>query len=394
MSTSEPATPVYIESTHSSDIPPTLRAWSGITWRVIVVLAGFAVAFFFIGLVATVFIALFLAAFFTALAGPIRDLLARFLPKVISLIGSIFLIALAIIVVLYIVITSIINEGPALTKSVSGGFTQIQQWTSGPPLNLSSDDFSKYVSELQTWATNLAESTAVSAFGSLGDLVIGGSVFLFAVIFFMSSPRSIWNFVVSWMPKRAQNEVNVSGQLAWDSLSSYARGVVVVALADATLVFIGLTILQVPLAPALAAIVFFGAFIPVIGAPIATFFAAVIALAERGLVVALLVVGLTVIVGSFDGDVLQPLVMGKAVSLHPLAIILLIGIGSITLGIIGALVAVPIGAAIYRVAKYLTNRDPDNPRSSSPPPDAPPPDAPSADAKPADAPSADALPAG
>jgi len=84
-------------------------------------------------------------------------------------------------------------------------------------------------------------------------------------------------------------------------------------------------------------------------------------LAERGPLIALLVVVLTVIVGSFDGDVLQPLVMGKAVSLHPLAIILLIAIGSITLGIIGALVAVPIGAAIYRVAKYLTNRDPEYP---------------------------------
>jgi putative heme transporter len=390
MSTPEPPAPVFVESAHSSDIPPTLRVWSGITWRVIVVIAGFAVAFFFIGLVATVFIALFLAAFFTALAGPIRDLLARFLPRVIALIGSIVLIALAVILVLFVVITSIINEGPALSKSVSSGFTQIQQWASGPPLNISSDDFSNYVSELQTWATNLAESTAVSTFGSLGDLVIGGSVFIFAVIFFMSSPRSIWNFVVSWMPKRAQNEINVSGELAWDSLSSYTRGVVVVALADATLVFIGLTILQVPLAPALAAIVFFGAFIPVIGAPIATFFAAIIALAERGLLVALLVVVLTVIVGSFDGDVLQPLVMGKAVSLHPLAIILLIGIGSITLGIIGALVAVPIGAAIYRVAKYLTNRDPERPRTSSPPTT----DPTSTSTPPADAPPPASLPAG
>ena len=356
-----------VESVATADIPTTLRVWSGITWRVIIVLAGFAVAFYFIGLVATVFIALFLAAFFTALASPIRNLLARFLPRVVALIASIVLIAIAVLVVLTVVVASIVNEGPALSKSVSAGFTQIQQFVSGPPLNISSDDFSKYVSELQTWATNVAESTAVSIFGSLGDLVIGGSVFIFAVIFFMSSPRAIWNFVVSWMPKRAQKEINVSGELAWDSLSSYTRGVVVVALADSLLVFIGLVILQVPLAPALAAIVFFGAFIPVIGAPIATFFAAIIALAERGIVVALLVVVLTVIVGSFDGDVLQPLVMGKAVSLHPLAIILLIGVGSLTLGVIGALVAVPIGAAVYRVAKYLAHRDPDRPRTASPP---------------------------
>ena len=123
------------------------------------------------------------------------------------------------------------------------------------------------------------------------------------------------------------------------------------------------------LAPALAAIVFFGAFIPVIGAPIATFFAAIVALAERGPIIALLTIGLTVLVGSFDGDVLQPLVMGKAVSLNPLAIIILIAMGSILLGIIGALVAVPIGAAVYRVLKYLTNRDPEHPLPGHDPPD-------------------------
>jgi predicted PurR-regulated permease PerM len=164
--------------------------------------------------------------------------------------------------------------------------------------------------------------------------------------------------------------------------------VVVVALCDSILVFIGLVILQVPMAPALAAIVFFGAFIPVIGAPIATFFAAIVALAERGPIIALLVIGLTVVVGSFDGDVMQPLVMGKAVSLNPLAIIILIAIGSILLGIIGALVAVPIGAAIYRVLKYLTGRDPDHPLPGESPPT---PDAPAA---PADAaPAADNSPA-
>jgi predicted PurR-regulated permease PerM len=111
----------------------------------------------------------------------------------------------------------------------------------------------------------------------------------------------------------------------------------------------------------------------VIGAPIATFFAAIVALAERGPLIAILVILLTVVVGSFDGDVLQPLVMGKAVSLHPLAIIFAIAAGSITLGIVGALVAVPIAGAIYGVAKFVTGRDPDNP--FPPPPLAPVPSA-------------------
>jgi predicted PurR-regulated permease PerM len=155
--------------------------------------------------------------------------------------------------------------------------------------------------------------------------------------------------------------VDTSGRIAWHSISSYTKGIVVIALADATLVFIGLTVLQVPLAPALAAVVFLGAFIPVIGAPIATFFAAIVALAERGPIVALLVILLTFVVGEIDGHILQPLVMGKAVNLHPLAIIFVIAAGSLALGIVGALVAVPIAAAIYGVAKFVTGRDPDHP---------------------------------
>jgi len=331
------------------------------TWRVLVILAGFVALFYVMGLIATVLVALFLGAFFTALASPIRNLFAKVMPRPLALITSILTITVAITLVLFVVVTSVINEAPALTKSVNSAFSQLQTWTQGPPLNVSDADFTKYVGEVESWITSALESFALGTVGSIGELVIGGSVLIFAVIFFMSSPEKIWAFVVSWMPTLSRGHVDTSGRLAWESLSGYTRGVVVVALADSLLVFIGLLILQVPLAPALAAIVFFGAFIPVIGAPIATFFAAIIALAERGPLIALLVVVLTVIVGSFDGDVLQPLVMGKAVSLNPLAIILMIAIGSITLGIIGALVAVPIGAAIYRVAKYLTNRDPEHP---------------------------------
>jgi len=212
----------------------------------------------------------------------------------------------------------------------------------------------------ETAARGIAESLLASM-SSIGTLIIAGSVFLFGVIFFLLTPNKIWDWFVGWLPQSIEEPVNVSGGIAWGAISGYTKGIVVIAFADAILVFIGLTILQVPLAPALAAVVFLGAFIPVIGAPVATFFAAIVALAERGPVVALLVIILTVIVGSFDGDVLQPLVMGKAVNLHPLAIILAIAAGSIVLGIVGALVAVPIAGAVYGVAKYLTGRDPDNP---------------------------------
>ena len=354
-------------------VPETLRTWAGMTWRILVILAGFGVLIFLMGQISIVLIALFLAAFFTALASPIMEFLQRRakLHQVVAMILSIIFIVVAIIVVLGIVIRSIVSEAPDLAQSVSESMTELQKWTSGPPLNLSTDDFNTYLTDVENWAKNFALDIGSSALGSVGDIVLGGSVFIFGVIFFMLARASIWAWVISWMPTKARPYVDTSGHLAWESLAGYTRGTVIVALCDSILVFIGLLILQVPMAPALAAIVFFGAFIPVIGAPIATFFAAIVALAERGPIIALLVIALTVVVGSFDGDVMQPLVMGKAVSLNPLAIIILIAIGSILLGIIGALVAVPIGASIYRVLKYLTNRDPDHPLPGHPPPEDP-----------------------
>ncbi len=347
-----------------SDIPGTLRTLAGITWRVLVLLAGLAVVVVIFGAIFPVVFALFFAMLVTAWTQPVMNLIHRVLPKVISMILALFLIVTAILAILYVVISSSISEGPKLLASLKSGLAELEDWLQKGPLKLSDEDLNNVMSQASSYGETAAKGIAGEILGSvssLGTLVIAGSVFLFGVIFFLLQPEKIWNWFVGWLPKGIEEPVNVSGTIAWGSISGYTRGIVVIAFFDATLVFIGLTILQVPLAPALSAVVFLGAFIPVIGAPIATFFAAVVALAERGPLIALLVIVLTVIVGSFDGDVMQPLVMGKAVSLHPLAIILAIAAGSIALGIVGALIAVPIAGAVYGVAKYLTGRDPDNP---------------------------------
>jgi len=348
----------------SDGVPETLRTLSGITWRLLVLLAGVGVLVLGMGRIFPVVFALFFAMLVTAWASPVMNLLNKFLPKVVSMILALVLIAMGILTILYVVISSSVAEGPKLVTSIKSGISEIEKWLQDGPLKLTDESLASLITEAQSYGETAAKGVGESllaSMGSVGTLVIAGSVFLFGVIFFMLTPNKIWDWFVGWLPKSIEEPVNVAGGIAWGAISGYTRGIVIIALADATLVFIGLTILQVPLAPALAAIVFLGAFIPVIGAPIATFFAAVVALAERGPVIALLVIVLTVIVGSFDGDVLQPLVMGKAVSLHPLAIILAIAAGSIALGIVGALIAVPIAGAAYGVAKYLTGRDPDLP---------------------------------
>jgi predicted PurR-regulated permease PerM len=357
--------PNQVTDTPASDgVPDTLKTAAGLTWRFLVILAGVGVLVLGLGTIFPVVFALFFAMLVTAWTQPVMNLIHKVLPKVISMLLALALIASAILAILFVVISSSVAEGPKLLTSLTSGLNEIEKWLQNGPLKLTDDNLTSLLSQAESWGETAAKGIAVGlldSLGSIGTLLIAGSVFIFGVIFFLLTPNKIWDWFVGWLPERVEEPVNISGRLAWGSISGYTRGIVIIAFADATLVFIGLTILQVPLAPALSAVVFLGAFIPVIGAPVATFFAAVVALAERGPVIALLVIILTVIVGSFDGDVLQPLVMGKAVNLHPLAIILAIAAGSIALGIVGALIAVPIAGAVYGVAKYLTGRDPDHP---------------------------------
>lgn len=343
-------------------VPQTLRTAAGITWRLLILLAGLVVVAKVFDAIFPVVFALFFALLVTAWTGPVMKTIERVkVPKVVAMLAALVLIATAIVTIVIMVIRSTIAEGPKLIASVNTGLDEIHTWMKEGPLHLTDTQVTHWFEKGRDFAENVGHGLLNDVFGmlgSIGTLIIAGSVFIFGVIFFLMQGQQIWSWFVGWMPRPLQHNIDVSGRIAWESISGYTRGIVVVAFADAVLVFVGLLILQVPLAPALAALVFIGAFIPVIGAPVATFFAAIVALAERGPVIAALVVLLTVIVGSFDGDVLQPIVMGKAVNLHPLAIVFAIAAGSIAMGIVGALVAVPIAGAIYGVAQFLTGRDP------------------------------------
>jgi predicted PurR-regulated permease PerM len=351
----------------SESIPTPLRTAAGYTWRLLVVLAGIVVIAAALNAILPVAAALFFALLVTAWTGPVMRFFERFLPKVVSMALALIVIATAVFTILTIVIRATINEGSNLSAAVAQGFNQIHDWLINGPLKLTNDQFQNLITQAKSFGETLIKEFAtslVSIFGSLGTVIIASSVFLFGVIFFLLTPEKIWSWLLSWFPTKSRTFVDTGGRIFWESVAGYTRGIVVVALLDAILVYIGLVVLKVPLAPALAAVVFLGAFIPVIGAPFATFFAAVVALAECGTTTALLVILLTIVVGSFDGDVLQPLVMGKAVNLHPLAIVITIAAGGITMGILGALVAVPLVGGFYGVLKYATGRDPEHPLPS------------------------------
>ncbi|MET0521992.1 MAG: AI-2E family transporter, partial [Jiangellaceae bacterium] len=190
-------------------------------------------------------------------------------------------------------------------------------------------------------------------------IVTGALLVLFTLIFFLHGGRNIWQFVTKAFPPHVQERVREAGRAGFGSLIGYVRATFLVALVDAVGIGTGLAIMGVPLALPLASIVFLGAFIPLVGAVIAGFLAVVVALLAKGFIYALITLGLVIAVQQLEGHVLQPLVMGRAVSIHPLGVVLAIAAGGVLAGIIGALLAVPTVAFLNSAVRVLLARDPE-----------------------------------
>ncbi|HWC27644.1 MAG TPA: AI-2E family transporter, partial [Solirubrobacteraceae bacterium] len=142
----------------------------------------------------------------------------------------------------------------------------------------------------------------------------------------------------------------------WTVVSRYVRGVAVVALVDALLIGLALVIIGVPLVVPLMALTFLGAFIPLVGAVLAGAVAALVALVAEGPIAAVLVVLAITAIQQLEGDLLYPIVVGQAISLHPVAILLVLTAGTVIAGLAGALLAVPIAAAIWAAIDQLRTK--------------------------------------
>ena len=178
--------------------------------------------------------------------------------------------------------------------------------------------------------------------------VAAGILLTIVVLFFLlKDGPAIWRFALRAVPAAQHDRAERLGVRCVDVLGGYVRGTTIVALVDAVLIGTALAILGVPLALPLAVVVFLGAYIPLLGATIAGMFAALVALVSEGPVTALIVVAIVIVVNQVEGDVLAPLVLGKALSLHPLAVLLALAAGTVVAGIVGALLAVPLVAVAW-----------------------------------------------
>jgi predicted PurR-regulated permease PerM len=319
-------------------------------------------------IIVPVAVALLLAALLEPAAGRLRT---RGLNK--SLAAGLVLVTGLVVVFggLGLIIRTFISQFDDLSRQVIEGVDTVQTWLAQGPLRLSQAQLTDGIERLQRQASEnqgALTAGAQSTAGTLGEVVAGFFLVLFTLFFFLRDGGQIWQFLCRMLPRPARAPVTRAGRYSWFTLVSYVRATVLVALVDAVGIGIGLVVLRIPLALPLAALVFLGAFIPVIGATLSGTVAILVALVTQGPIRALILLGVVIAVQQLEGHVLQPLIMGRAVSLHPLAVILAIATGVVVAGIVGALVAVPLLAVANTAVRYLVEHPAGEPTADRTPP--------------------------
>lgn len=341
-----------------------LRVTAGYAWRLVVVAIAVYGIFLALGRVQLVAVALFVGLIFSALLRPIADRLHRWMPRGLAVAFAI-LAGLAVVVgVFAFITTSAVSQWASLQSQFSTGLTKIEDGLQGGPFGLSQGDVAKYVDEVRTWISSHQGQLAGQALGQatlVVEALTGLALALFCSIFFIHSGDRMWQWFIAQLPKDSQRTWDEAGHAGWTTFAGYTRGIVIVSGVNAVIVCLGLLVLRVPLAFPLALLVFFASFIPLVGAPIALAVATVVALAARSPLIAVAVVALIVLVGQFEGHVLQPLVMSRAVAIHPVAVALSVALGTVLAGIVGAVVAVPLVSVAWSVRRRLRGMEPSAP---------------------------------
>ena len=274
----------------------------------------------------------------------------------VTVLGGLILIAGA----LTLITTQIVSQSSELSSNVVAGFNTLSDYLQNGPLQVVPavlqhrrvDRPGSRTCSRTARARSRRTPTEIGA--QVGHFLAGFFITLFSLFYFLYDGRGIFTFLLKFFPRASRARVDDAALKGWVSLSHYVRATILVALSDAVGVLIAALILGVPVAPALAALVFIGAFVPLVGAFVSGFVAVIVALVALGRFKALIMLGAIILVMQIEGHILQPFLLGRAVKLHPLAVLLAIAIGIIVGGIVGALMAVPILAFTKSFIQYLT----------------------------------------
>ncbi|HKU01264.1 MAG TPA: AI-2E family transporter [Arthrobacter sp.] len=311
-----------------------------------------------------VLVALILAS---AMAPAVRWLAARGWPRALAVLSS-FLLILAIAAgVVGGIIALVRQEASVLAARAEAGIGQLQQFITTGPVALTKDQIDAARAEFQKFlAGGTLGADALTGLRTAGEIAAGTVLTAVILFFFLKDGEKIRAFLIGFLPGKRQGKAHLAADRSIVVLGGYVRGTLVIAALDAVIVLVGLLVLRVPLAVPLAAVVFLGGFIPIIGATTAGSLAVLVALVENGPVPALIVLILLVAANQFEHHILQPLFMGRVLRIHGLVIILALAAGATLAGVIGALLAVPLTAVGWTIYKTLAESDAPGPEPVTP----------------------------
>lgn len=352
-----------MDSVADQAVSPLVRKAAAWAWRLLILGAALVALLWVVSKLTLIVVPVALASLLAALLLPAVDLLQRRRVPRGWAVAVVLLSAIAVVGGIFgFVVSQFISGAPGLVEQVTRSVDGLRTWLIEGPVHLSREQIDhagdaviKALQENQAKVTSGALSTA----GTVTEIVTGAVLVLFTLIFLLHGGRGIFAFVTAIFPTSVRERVRDAGRAGFRTLTGYVRATCLVALVDAVGIGAGLAIMGVPLALPLASLVFLGAFVPLIGAVFAGGVAVIVALIAKGWVYALITLGLILAVQQLESHVLQPLVMGRAVAVHPLAVVLAIAGGGVLAGIVGALLAVPVVAVLNSAVRVLLAPDPE-----------------------------------
>ncbi|GAB3601874.1 hypothetical protein GCM10027586_05070 [Kineococcus gypseus] len=340
--------------------------------RLLVLGVGVAGLLWLLGKGWSLLLPLLLAVLLSAILWPLAQVLRAVLPRAIAALLAILILLAVVVGVFAALIPTVVDQAGDVADSAVAGLDQVQGWINGPPLNLGDDQIGGLVDQGVTELQNNAQNIALGVVGGVGTVgaTIGSGVVTFLLVlvltfFCLADGDRLLPWSRRWLDANTHRHATALGSRIWATVRGYILSQAAVALVDAIFIGAGLAILRVPFALPLAVAIFFAAFIPIVGAVVTGVLATLVALVTLGWVQALIVLGIVLLVQQIEGNVLQPLLVGKTLALHPAVVIGAVTVGGTLFGIVGAFLAVPVAAIITVVLRYvhhvLLPDEPENP---------------------------------
>ncbi|MFI1730720.1 AI-2E family transporter [Streptomyces acidicola] len=357
-----PAPPSYAPAvtarTHPAEaVPWGMRVAAEAGWRLLVLAGTLWVLMRVISAVQLVVLAFVAALLITALLQPTVSRLCRLgVPRGLATALTAILGFVIMGLIGWFVTWQVMENIDNLSDQIQDGIDELRRWLLNSPFHVTEDqinDIARNLREAVSSNTDEITSAGLEGVTVIVEALTGILLAMFSTLFLLYDGERIWQWSLKLVPEAARPGVAGAGPRAWRTLTAYVRGTVIVALIDAIFIGLGIYFLDVPMAVPLAVFIFLFAFIPLVGAVVSGALAVVVALVTQGVFTAVMTLVVVLAVQQIEGHILQPFILGRAVRVHPLAVVLSVAAGGMVAGIGGAVVAVPLAAVTNTVVGYL-----------------------------------------